>query len=122
MKIFGLPGLAYLLFTTGESYVLTTSSRLEHSRKRNERLRCEISDEQLGLRRSLLNNAVLAGFSFITGVQPALAAETSMVPSGMPPPKNKKLGGLAFKIQSVGYVMVSYRLLCRTIPIIISVD
>lgn len=122
MKIFGLAGLAYLLFTTGESYLLTTSPRLQHSRRRNERLRCEISDEQLGMRRSLLNSAVLAGFSFIAGVQPALATGTSMVQNGMPSPKNKKLGGLAFKIQSVGYVMVSNRQLYHTIPIIISVD
>jgi hypothetical protein len=112
--ILSLPALAYLLIGTGESYVLTTeSSNLRHSRRRNIRLRCESADPQLGMRRSFLTHSVLAGFNLVIGIQPTFAAGTSMIENGAPSSKNKKLGGLAFKIQSVGHVMVSFKLVAH---------
>jgi hypothetical protein len=111
MQIFGLPALTYLLIGTRESYAWTTSSDLRRSRRRNIHLRCESLDKKLRLRRSFLNQVGLAGFNLIVGTQPAIAAGTSMVETGVPSSKNKKLGGLAFKIQSIGHVMVSYELL-----------
>ena len=107
MKILGLPAIFYLLLISqGESYVSTTSSGLQHSRIRNTRLRCELSDPQLGLRRSILKQTVLVGCNLVFGPQPTFAAGTSIVDTAVPSSKNKKLGGLAFKIQSVGHVMV----------------
>ena len=108
MTILGVAAATYLLITSSESYVLTTSSDLlRRSKRRNLRLRCELLDSQPSLRRSFLNQSVLAGFSLVVGIQPTFAAGTSMVENSMPSSKNKKLGGLASKIQSVGHVMVS---------------
>jgi hypothetical protein len=107
MKIWGLPWLMYLLITSGESYLLTKSTDLRQSRRRNVRLRCALSDPKQGVRRAFLSQTVLVGFNLVMGIQSSSAAGTSTVESVMPSSKNKKLGGLAFKIQSVGHVMVS---------------
>jgi hypothetical protein len=110
MKIFGLPWSMYLLITSGESYLLTTSTNLRQRLRRNVRLQCALSDPQQGVRRAFLSQTVLVGFNFLVGIQSTSAAGTSTVESVMPSSKNKKLGGLAFKIQSVGHVMVSHKL------------
>jgi hypothetical protein len=106
MKTFGLPVLSYLLLGMRESYSWTISST-SRSWKRNTDLKCKSSGSQLGLRRSLLYQAGLVAFNLVVGVQPTFGAGTmSTVETGAPASKNKKLGGLAFKIQSVGHVMV----------------
>ena len=112
MQIFGL-GLPwwsmYLLITIGESYQLAKSTNLRQRRQRNLRLQCTSSGPQQDVRRAFLSQTVLVGFNLVVGIQSTSAAGSSTA-ENITSSKNKKLGGLAFKIQSVGNVMVSHKL------------
>jgi hypothetical protein len=70
-------------------------------------------EERDDTRRTYLNQAVMAGFALVAGAQSTFAAgSTTNMDTGMATTKNKKLGGLALKIRSVGVIMVGEHCFC----------
>jgi hypothetical protein len=110
MKIVELAGLVLLLFASGESFSVSieTCSRCPSSTRLHQQI---LQPEDFdNTRRSYLNRAITAAFAFDIGANlPTIAAAATTVngENGMTTTKNKKLGGLALKIRSVGLILVS---------------
>jgi hypothetical protein len=106
MRISDFAGIVSLLFIIGEAYTIQSVSDVRPFYRRNIILRCESSETQQNVRRNFLDQAFMVGVAYVVGVQPTLAAGLTNADNGMPTTKNKKLGGLAHKIQAVGHVLV----------------
>lgn len=110
MKIATLVGFLSL-FGVGESFFVSQtveSVRREGQRARLPERRLNTEDYDT-TRRNYLMNALICSVSLTVTVQPSLAISASSVSgsdSGMATTKNKKIGGLALKIRSVGHIMV----------------
>jgi hypothetical protein len=111
MKAPALFGVFYL-FGGGESYfvslrVLSVSRDKQPTIQQERKLHVEDYD---ATRRKYLMNSLITAVSPTFIAQPVLATSTSPgtgSDSGMATTKNKKIGGLALKIRSVGHIMVS---------------
>jgi hypothetical protein len=109
MKIVNLFGL-FCLFCVGESFsvlprVGSRRSEKQLTRLRERRVHGENYD---ATRRNFLTNSLITAGSLTFTGQPVLAVPTPTgSENGMATTKNKKIGGLALKIRSVGHIMVS---------------
>ena len=104
----------FLMLGTCRSYHVTPKRHVNPNPNRQQRYEIE---EQVANRRHFLLSVASIGGTMLTTGTPAARAVDVVLPGEVKPqePKNRRFGGLASKIRTVGNIMVSPRELCNLI-------